>query len=159
MISKTLCGKYVLGKYGCNLEVGSRILQEAISLIQIPLGSTKTTQSIKFDSIIGYSIVVPTIENDQVFYAKRWGCNFLSRFTYNKPLPTKLVTVELKQLERVESEWLLISSYLGAERQPEIEPNLNSKPTENQLRFWNSRAYCWGYTAAVPGTMTKFCPW
>jgi hypothetical protein len=158
-IAKTGCGKFVFDRYGSHIDIATNVLKDALFKLQIPQGINYTYTSVRLPYQAGYNIVVPAEEGEEIFYAKRSGNKFLSRFVVKNPIPTKYVSLELKKLEKVENEWLLLSSHLGDKRYPEIDLTEGIGPMEEDLAFWNSHAFCWGYAAVVPGTITQDCPW
>jgi len=158
-LGKTKCGKFVFDRYNSHIDLKIGILREALEKLKIPEGSKYIYTSVKMPFEVGHNVVVPAEEGEDIFYAKRPGNNFLSRFVKKEPLPTKYISLELKQLENVPNEWLLMSSHLGDTRNPEIDFSEGIGPMEEDLIFWNAHAFCWGYIAVVPGTITEACPW
>ena len=158
-LGKTLCGKFVIDRYGSHVDIPSLLLKEAIGKLKIPKDKSYIYTSIRMPSNVGYSVVVPAEEGEGIFYAKRPGNNFLSRFVKKEPKPTRYVSLELKQFEKIDNECVLLSSHLGDTRYPEIDFSEGNGPMEEDLIFWNAHAFCWGYVAVVPGTITEACPW
>jgi hypothetical protein len=137
-------------------------LKEAIGRIDIPSNHSLFTfeTTIYFQQVIGHDVVVQATDWEEIFFAVRPGNDFLSRFVRKEPVPTKCLTLKLKQLDKnIPQEWMLVSSYAGESRFPEIDFYEGVGPTLEQLNYWNAHAFCWGYVAIIPGTLTESCPW
>jgi hypothetical protein len=158
-LGKTACGKIVLERYGSYSEVPLRVLKSAISQMVINTEFKYYYTSQRLKTVTGYDVVVPAGDGEDVFFAKRCGNNYLSRFVQKKPRPTKYVSMELRQLGESGREWLMLSSHLGNLRFPEIDFEEGLGPSVEELEYWNSHAFCWGYVGIVPGTITEDCPW
>jgi hypothetical protein len=156
-LGKTLCGKVILDSYNSRTEVDLSHIKEVIKNTSIHEANNFATVSFKMKRNVGHTIVVPASSNDEIIYAKRTGKDFFSRFVINKkPVGTYFVTLEFSKIPQSPDEWLLQFSYYGNTRAPEI---VNSNPTNEQLKYWNTHAFCWGYSGVIPGTVSKKCPW
>jgi len=156
-IGKTLCGNFVFERYNSHTEVSLRLLKDSLKTLRLPQQDYVYT-TVEQPVNCGYSLVVPISNTQDTFFAKRLGKTFLSRFVKANPMSTNLISLELKKLEKINNEWLLLGSHFGPTRAPEIDTSI-SETTLDQLEFWNSHAYCWGYVAVTPGTVIEVCPW
>jgi hypothetical protein len=157
-LGQTVCGKLILDSNNSRLEVDVSLIKEAIKHSSLSEATNVATFSYKFKKTVGYNIVVPASSNDEIVFAKRPGKEFISRFVQNKkPLPTAFICLEIYKFPGSSNEWLLRDSYFGNTRVPEIL--IGTKGTTEQKRYWDTRAFVWGYCSVVPGTVSKTCPW
>lgn len=158
-LGKTGCGKFVFDRYGSHIDIPSVVLKEGLLKLRVPDERKYLYSSVMFSQNVGYNTVVPTNKGEDIFFAKRPGNNFLSRFVKKEPIPTRYVSLELMQLDGISNELVLLNSHFGDIRFPEINFSSDSEPMEEDFNYWNSHAFCWGYLAVVPGTITEACPW
>jgi hypothetical protein len=157
-IGKTSNGAYVLDKYNTHQDIPQLVLRETISKIVVGEFPWQVA-TVEFTTPVGHTIVVPTNPSSDIIFAQKPANKFLSRFVKNsEPQPTCFVTVEIKKIPNI-NEWILMNSYFGSGRQPEINHLDGSLVAESQIKFWTSHAYTWGYVAVVPATVTATSPW
>ena len=112
-------------------------------------------EEVEMGKIIGTTICVETNEGDDIIYAKRPKRFGHTRFVKNR-IPTDCSTIVVI-IKKVEKEYILITSFIGALAEPEP---WDRKATDVSREFWNTHALIFnGEEEIIPGSETKVCPW
>lgn len=123
---------------------------------------------VEFENYIGLAHCVQVKKDSgRVFFGKRYVNKEktkirlgLSKFTYEKPVPTKFLSMILLLAKEVVERptYVLISSWYGPLAPPEP---WDPKATAESKDFWDNHAltYEGNEWSLVKGTKTKNCPW
>lgn len=106
---------------------------------------------------IGYDFVVPTKEDDTIFYAKIVHEQAYSRFVKNKkPLPTQYIAITLKR-SIDEQTYELLSAKIGRLTPP--LPDTLEGNTAQSRHYWTNHALIHESEALQVSTICKICPY
>ncbi len=125
------------------------------ALMQISLMDRFTVEkTVHFPENIGLQECVPTIAEDDVFYAVREHRKGHSRFVRNKtPLPTNALTVILKKHAQ---HYRILTCFFGPKAT--VEP-FDKRANRQAYDFWKNHALVEGADPYDPDTVTSECPW
>jgi hypothetical protein len=120
--------------------VQPRFIKEALSRIDAKQ-RLFVKETVRFDEIIGDSICVSTLPEDEIVFARRPKRLGLTRFVKNRLAePTNEVTIILRW-DKMKRMYKCLTAYAGGDAP--AEP-WDSNATSDSQEFWNTHALVWG---------------